>query len=126
MANIKNMRSVIQCGSPWKQDKPAVKDLKFKKTRNLEIFKHNQVLLQKMMHIEQKESRYHPASLKKGLFEHKSSSVGRRLREYNHINAENRVMLGRLQSAKSDYHRQGWVKNIARQSEIRKNLHGGT
>ncbi len=106
------MKSVISSASPWKQEKPAVKDIKYKKTRNLEIFKQNQVLLYKMMKIEQHDSNLHPVSIGKKLYNQKSSSINQRLRDYNSINAENKVMLGRLQSAKSNYHKDSWMKNI--------------
>ena len=82
------MKPAIDCNAPWKHHKPQQKDIKFKKNRNMQIFKDNQVLLNKMMNIEQKESELHPKTLRKKLF-YEQSSLGmlKRIKEYNVITA---------------------------------------
>lgn len=102
-----------------------MKDKKFKKTRNLQIFHDNQVLLNKMMVIEQKESQLHPHKLQRTLVDLKQDNVGKRMKDFNKINHQNQFLLKRLQSAKSEYSKETWVKGMSKQMALKRNLKTG-
>lgn len=57
----------------------------------MQIFKDNQVLLNKMMLIEQKDSHLHPKTIQKNQYDPKSLGLIKRMKDYNAINTENKV-----------------------------------
>ena len=86
------------------------------------IYKHNQILLNKMIEIEKKEGPLNPESLRKRHFTKDSMNIEYRKRLMFKVNQSNRGMLQRLQSAKSNFTMKEWQNHDDYQLYLKNNI----
>ncbi len=55
----------------------------------------------------------------------KQDGVGKRMKDFNKINDQNQFLLKRLQSAKSEYSKDNWLKGMSKQMALKRNLKTG-
>ncbi|EAR83719.3 hypothetical protein TTHERM_00825140 (macronuclear) [Tetrahymena thermophila SB210] len=129
LINIIGARPAITNDLPWYPSHSLSKNTnKFSIQRNIKVFNDNQVLLKKMMEIDQKDAQLSQKKLSKSFQMHKIKSSAEYVRKSNEkfIGIENQKMLQRIVSQKSvyqnkDFKKQNLQANLYKQNISRQN-----
>ncbi|KAL4429922.1 hypothetical protein ABPG74_000288 [Tetrahymena malaccensis] len=125
LINIIGARPAITNDLPWYPSHSLSKNTnKFSIQRNIKVFNDNQVLLKKMMEIDQKDAQLSQKNLSRSFQMHKIKSSAEYIRKSNEkfIGMENQKMLQRIVSQKSVYQNKDFKKQNHQANLYKQNI----